>query len=255
MMGWRVFTHSVRMVLRNFQEAMQIALVPGIIGIALLVGLATVTGATDVLSGATAALDQSGEDAGDLSGFGLIALLVIWTIAFWIVVSWHRFVLLEEIPQGWLPKFRADRILAYFGLLVLLSLIAMIALVPAIFVLAGLYEVASGVSFAIGVVWFIAVLLGLYRLSIMLPASAIGKPVKLAEAWGKTRGITGTLIVLIAVSMGFQILVQIVFGLLMAIPVIGFALVLIPSVLILPLINVSILTTMYGVYVEGRSIE
>lgn len=257
MMGWRIFKHSVQMVLRNFQQALQIALVPGVIGMALLVGLAMVTGAWDGFQGLASNpnADPPATGLDSFGAFGLSSLIIIWVIAFWIVVSWHRYVLLEEMPQGWLPPFRADRILAYFGLLLMLGVIAFFALVPLFIIIAVLGESAVNLALTIGVFYFLAVVLCIYRLSVMLPASAIGQPIPLGTAWAKTEGTFGTLIVLLIVSFIFQLLVQVVFGLLMAIPVIGFALVLIPSILILPLINVSILTTIYGVYVEGRSID
>jgi len=256
MMGWRIFKHSVQMVLRNFQQALQIALLPGLIGMALLVGLAMVTGlweAGEVSDTGLSITTPEGQD--DYFGAMLIALLIIWAIAFWIVVSWHRYVLLEEMPKGWLPTFRTDRILAYFGLLLMLGLFAAIAMIPFFIIVAAMGEGGAGLIIIIGFVYLIAVALCFYRLSVVLPASAIGQPIGLGEAWAKTQGTFGTLLVLMIVSGIFQILVQTVFGLLMAIPVIGFALVLIPSILILPLINVSILTTMYGVYVEGREID
>lgn len=257
MMGWRIFKHSVQMVLRNFQQALQIALLPGVIGMALLVGLAMATGAWDSLQSPVSDLNP-GPSNTDLSGFGafgISAMLIIWTIAFWIVVSWHRYVLLEEMPQGWLPPFRADRVLAYVGLLLMLGLIAMVAMIPFGILLGMMGQSAPGLVVFVGFFYFIALILCIYRLSVMLPASAIGQPITLATAWNKTEGTFGTLIVLLIVSGIFQVIVQVIFGLLMAIPVIGLALVLIPSILILPLINVSILTTMYGVYVEGRSID
>ena len=257
MMGWRIVKHSVQMVLRNFQQALQIALLPGVIGMALLVGLAMATGAWDSLQSPVSDLNPgpSNTDLGGFGAFGISAMLIIWTIAFWIVVSWHRYVLLEEMPQGWLPTFRADRVLAYVGLLLMLGLIAMVAMIPFGILLGMMGQSAPGLVVFVGFFYFIALILCIYRLSVMLPASAIGQPITLATAWNKTEGTFGTLIVLLIVGGIFQVIVQVIFGLLMAIPVIGLALVLIPSILILPLINVSILTTMYGVYVEGRSID
>ncbi|WP_164661476.1 hypothetical protein [Tropicibacter sp. Alg240-R139] len=236
---------------------MQIALVPGVIGMALLVGLAMMTGTWDNLQAPLSDLNSE-PTMTDLSGFGafgVFAILIFWTIVFWIVVSWHRYVLLEEMPQGWLPPFRADRILAYFGLILMLALITMVAMIPFGILLGIMAQSAPGLVVIGGFFYFIALVLCIYRLSVMLPASAIGQPITLATAWNKTERTFGTLIVLFIVSGIFQIIVQVIFGLLMAIPVIGLALVLIPSILILPLINVSILTTMYGIYVEGRDID
>ena len=85
MMGWRIFKHSVQMVLRNFQQALQIALVPGVIGMALLVGLAMATGAWDSLQSPVSDLNPgpSNTDLGGFGAFGISAMLIIWTIAFW----------------------------------------------------------------------------------------------------------------------------------------------------------------------------
>lgn len=47
-------------------------------------------------------------------GVGFFSGMVVAFIAtLWIAVAWHRFVLLNEAPQGLLPAFKGDRVMAY----------------------------------------------------------------------------------------------------------------------------------------------
>ncbi len=74
-------------------------------------------------------------------------------------------------------------------------------------------------------------------------------------AWKATGDSTLTLVVLGAATALFQFILQYLFGAIALIPMVGPPLVFIPSILILPLVNASILSTMYGVFVEGRSLN
>ena len=132
MKGWSIFAHSVGMVIRNLPEALKIALVPVLIGFALVVGFASLTDLSAGILADQAALKQlmTGDDMGSvllpliLLAFGLVA------IELWIFVSWHRFILLEDYPSGWIPKFRFDRITAYLGSGLLIALITVLSMIP-----------------------------------------------------------------------------------------------------------------------------
>ncbi|MGR3634573.1 MAG: hypothetical protein ACU0BK_01440 [Shimia sp.] len=243
MEGWNIFAHSVRMVARNWKEALKIFLVPG-----LLAGVVFV-----VLIGLIAAGDQ-----GDI-GAGSILLVVIGVIAaflilFWSVVSWHRFVLLEEYPSGWLPPFHLDRILSYLGHGLLLGLVGIALMIP-VGNLIGLGSSAGGaiVVLAIPIYFFVAVVM--YRLVAILPAAAIGKPLSLRESWDATKGASGSIIVLMIVTFIVNFLVQIVGTLIgSVVPGLG-ELAVLPVTVFLSMVNVSVLTTFYGLYIEGRDID
>jgi hypothetical protein len=253
-MGFAIFLHSVRMVLRNFQQAVQISLVPALIAMAIIMIVGgSLIGFEELSSwGAETSSATEGEIPEGFAGFFVIVALVFILTTFWIVVNWHRFVLLEEYPQGWVPPFRTDRVLAYLGKGLILVGIGLVVMVPLVFVsaLAG-----STLGAALLVVGWLAMVSILYRLAVILPAAAVGAPLSIADAWEATMGQMWTIIVLLLTSFVFQLLVQLVFAAFAMIPVIGTLLVLIPSVLILPLINVSVLTTMYGVFVEKRSLD
>ncbi len=251
MLGWQIFMHSVRMVFGNLKQVLQITLGPAIVATALLIGLFFVL---DV------PLDQLDADSTEPSGsvvlfFLCLAVIFIVTM-FWIAVSWHRFILLEEYPRGLFPTFRFDRILAYLGRLILIGLL--VALVALAFVPLSFLATATGgrVLALIAMVGFsIFVFIAFYRLSIILPAAAIGRPLTLGQAWAGTVGSSGAIIVLVIVGAIFHMLIQFVISALAFVPILGALLALFFGTLVLPMVNVSILTTMFGVFVEKRELR
>ena len=252
MLGWKIFAHSVRMVLRNFKQALQIAVVPGLIGAAVLVGLVALF---DI------PMDSlEGQQPSDLTGgtfviFITCALLSLFVVIFWIIVAWHRFVLLEEYPTGVIPPFRFDRITAYFGRLLMLSLVGVLAFVPFGLLISGLAQVAPGLTFLLFVFIGLLLLVCICRLSLILPAAAIGRPLGLGESWQATAGASGAILLTVLLTAVLQILVETIGSLLIVVPIIGIIFVLVASMLIVPLINVSVLTTMYGYFIDGQQLD
>ncbi len=258
MKGWSIFAHSVGMVTRNLSEALRIALVPVLIGFALVVALTLVTGLSLGSMSDPEAMDKMMRDGGMGAFFFPLILIVILLviIELWIFVSWHRFILLEEYPTGWIPEYRPDRIIAYFGRGFLIGVILFMAMIPI-----GMIALAV-VSFApflgtviIPLVVSIIAYLVFYRLSPTLPAAAVGESLKLGEAWAFTKGAGGTLLVTGLSTAVVQFLLQYVAGLSMAVfPPLGIGFQVLTG-LVMSLVNVSILTTIYGHYVEGREID
>lgn len=255
MLGWKIFVHSVRMVLGNFRQALQIGLVP----VALWFGGAIVV---FVAASILQRLMSSGGPESDLFSSGnttiFLVLIVLWLgmliTACWIVVEWHRFVLLAEYPKGWIPQFRVDRVLSYVGHGFLLGFAAVILLIP-VAIASG---IASSMSQSSGVVVLglgaLGVIVCLYRLVVLLPAAAIGQPLTFKQAWDATRGAEGAIFVLLIVSGLIQGAVNLITAPLMGVSIVG-ALAVFAVTLILYLVNVSILTTMYGVFVEKRELS
>ncbi|WP_253286153.1 hypothetical protein [Ruegeria sp. HKCCD6157] len=207
------------------------------------------------------ALDESAVDlppgvtAGSAFVFVVVLLAVMFVTMFWIAVSWHRFILMEEYPTGILPTFRFDRILAYFGRFLMLGILMVIAYIPMGLVAAALGEGLAGLSIILMIAYSVFLVVCFYRLSIILPAAAIGNPISLGEAWNNTSGVSGAILLLLLVAFLFQVLVQLAFAALAIIPVLGVLLTVFFGTLILPMINVSIFTTMYGVFIEKRELS
>ncbi len=254
MLGLEIFVHSVRMVLRNLTQALQISVVPALIGGFLAIGLFFLFGIPfEEFISETNGFPE-GVTAASFTGFLLCLMAVVFGVMLWIVVSWHRFVLLEEYPSGLVPPFRFDRVLAYFGRLLMLGLIALIIMIPGALIMGMMAQssVALGILVWLGLI--IILTIGFYRASPILPGAAIGKPIKLSEAWQATSGASGAIALLVVLSILFQILLQLLASLLLFVPIIGVLIVLFASMLIVPLINVSILTTIYGVFIEKREL-
>lgn len=254
MLGWQIFVHSVRMVFGNIKQVLQITVGPALVATALIVALFLVSGIPLEAFEESAGELPPGTSAGAVILFVLGLIAVIFVTVFWIAVSWHRFILLEEYPSGIFPTFRFDRILAYLGRALMLGLLFAIAWLPMGLVFAMLGQSLVGLSIIVVAVYLVYLVVCFYRLSIILPATAIGEPITIGRAWNSTTGIASSILVLIVVAFLFQVLVQLVFTVLAFIPVLGILLTVFFGTLILPMINVSIMTTMYGVFVEKREL-
>jgi hypothetical protein len=115
---------------------------------------------------------------------------------------------------------------------------------------------AMVVALAGAIVIYAIILLITYRLAPLLPGAAIGKPVNVGEAWASTSGATGTILVLAVVSAIAAVVIDLPTELLQHLPA-GTILVLIwvhITAWIKLMVGISILTTLYGVYVEKRDI-
>lgn len=255
MLGLEIFVHSVKMVLRNLKPALQISVLPALIGGALVVGLFFLFDIPFEEFDSETTGFPPGVTAASFTGFILSMMAVVFGVMLWIVVSWHRFVLLEEYPTGLVPPFRFDRVLAYFGRLIMLGLLAFVILIPASMVMGMLAQasVMLGGAFWVGLIFLFTI--GFYRASPILPSAAIGKPIKLSEAWQATKGAGGAMALLVVLSLLFQILLQLLASLFLFIPIVGVLIVVFAGMLIVPLINVSILTTIYGVFIEKRELS
>ncbi|SFL05568.1 hypothetical protein [Shimia haliotis] len=243
MKGWTIFAHSVGLAARNWKEALKIFLVP----VALCVGLFVVVGGSIGLT--------SGEPTGSMALLFLMFPLM-FIVIFWSVVSWHRFVLLEEYPTGWLPTFRFDRILSYLGHALLLGLVAFVLMIPVVALMALFASMGAEVlAVIVAVPAYIALVIVMYRLVPILPAAAIGKPLKLMESFNATKGAAGAIIVLLLVVFGVNLGVQLVVMALTALFAPLGILFSLAASLFLSIVNISVLTTFYGHYIEGRPLD
>jgi hypothetical protein len=237
-MGMKLFVHAVRLVLNNLADALRISallyFVPAIAAYALLSGT------------------EPGAPPPPLAVVVSI-LAVVGGIA--IAVAWHRFILLEERPSGWLPAFDGRRMLVYFGFSLLLGLVALVIAIAVAMVLGVLAMLGGVILFVLtGFVTVFVILVIGYRLALILPASSVDKRLRLGEAWAATSGATGDIVVLALISAAAAVVISLpslVFvGPLMLLGVLWDAIVSWLSFMV----GISILTTLYGRYVEGRTI-
>lgn len=193
-------------------------------------------------------------------GLGLFNLLAFASIA----VNWHRYILLDEVPAG-SGLFRLDdKTWRYFGNVLLISLILIavstLVVLPLVFlgslmnasVLLGFLAVAAAFCL-IGPLFF--------RLSIKLPAIALGRrDFSLSHALAATRGNGLPLFLVflfeIAAALGMiLVLLLLVFIAGAVSEMLAFALGTVLQILvnwIFTIFGITVLTSLYGFFVEGR---
>jgi hypothetical protein len=247
-MGWEIVRHSFVMLFRNLGNALRISLGP--LAVALL--CAAIVVSILQVSAAQIAYDMArGNPSPEVALAVLILMAVFVVVSAWVAVSWHRFILLEEYP-GLLPAISGRPIGAYLGRTILLGLVMIVAMVPAFIVLGlltaifgptpGLFSILGiGLMLYFSFVWL--------RIGLVLPGTAVGKPLGIGESWRATgpyaNAILGAGALLIVLNSGISLVSAILP------PSIAALLDIVVSWITL-MIGTSILTTLYGVIVEER---
>lgn len=255
MKGLQIFLHSVRQVTGNLGGALRVSLVP----YAIQMGVALALMGPVAIANHEPALRLGGEGATEnlLSALLVVFAMVITSI--WVAIAWHRFVLKGEAPTGWLPGFKGGRSWSYFLRSLGIVLICMLAAIPLGLVVAGLGAslvdpIANPKLFGLlasGIV-VLPISYVSYRLSAALPSPALDKTGLFSEGWDATREDKFAILVLsiitTAVLSGLPYLASLIFG-----DSIMFAVIweMVFGWVVL-MIGLSILTTLYGHYIEGR---
>jgi hypothetical protein len=253
MKGWNIFVHSVRLVFTNLTAALKISAVFYIaqIVLGLMLGLSVYEG--------DAAM-QAQMTAGDFPWLWFVLLLVFALVTnLWIAVAWHRYILTGEQP-GIIPPFHGDRILGYFGKGILIGLILILPAMLAVFVGGAVAFPLIGGSMenilvpAIMLVVLLPIWVAGLRLGTALPGVALRAGERLGSGWEATKGHAGTLIVVAICTLVATLVLELIgVGLagLGEMPVMVWSLV---TAWVTTMVGVSILTTLYGHYIEKREL-
>lgn len=205
------------------------------------------------------------EPSGTALAIGLIVgLLTLFAFAS-IAVSWHRYILLDEVPQG-LARLRADNtVWRYFGNTLLIFLILILGFLPVGLLVgvlvAALQHAGALISIPIYVAAIIFGVSAFYRLSVKLPAIALERTdFTLKDAWAKTQGNTwqlfglALLFVLTLIGMGI-----VLFAIGYVLQLTGLSVALFLTLAIQMMFNwlgtiagVTLLTSLYGFFIENR---
>lgn len=186
-----------------------------------------------------------------------------------IAVNWHRYVLLDEIAQGW-QRLRIDGLIwRYIGNFILIFLILLACGIPvgaAVGLISYLLTTLWGEEMLlVMLVPSVAALYALafiaaYRLMVKLPAVALGRrDFSMGDAWRATKGnslrLLGLLILfvlcLLLLTAGMFVITYL-FGLL---GTVGLSLAVAIQVMVnwvATILGVTLLTSLYGFFVEGR---
>jgi len=201
MIGWEIFQKSIGRVFSNFSQAIKIG------GSILLVAFVLEVGLIFLITG-----NLIGQGVYSRAGVGIagggVATAVIAVVhllaIFWIAVSWHRFLLLEETGIGILSKWRWRVVLSYLVQSVLIGLMIVVAMLVFALLVYGLATIgiltASIGSLLYPVAFIVASYLVL-RLSAILPAIAIEKPISMGASWQASDTIKGAVLLLVFLSL------------------------------------------------------
>ncbi len=240
MKGVQLFLHSVKQVFGNLGAAIRIS------GLLFLVQLIATLLVSRHAMGA-----MEGAFGGGTLNVILLSLLTLVS-SLWIAVAWHRFVLRVEQPGAFLPAFHGGRMLAYLGYSILIG----VALAGVVVVMAFLVSRLAPVNglvmpILVSLVVFVPAVLLALRLSPLLPAAALGDRLGIGDAWGATNGATGDLLVLAILAVLGSVLIDLPVLSLMNVMPLAMAWTFVTA-WIKTMVGASILTTIYGHYVEGR---
>ena len=254
MKGWQIFRHSIRQVTGNFEAALRVSgvlyLAQYVVGFVLLGGMA-------ISKSGPAGMLENGLGAGFALGV-IVAMVAAIVTGLWIAVGWHRFVLLGE-RASLVPVFRGDRMWAYFlyslGYGLILILIGAIWGGIVGFVIVGLLGNSVGLAVLLmGVLIYVPLLIIAFRLTAALPGVALGADISFLSGWNATRGrdveIAGLGLIVVLIVVVLELVATLIFGNVMALMflwtfVMGW---------LQMIVGVSILTTLYGHYIEKRDL-
>jgi hypothetical protein len=257
MKGVAIFLHSLRQVTGNLPSAIKVSALPYAVQFLVTFFLTR----PDKI--AAMANDPAAMMAGGPSLIvQLLNFLVITAATAWIAVAWHRFVLLNEAPSGFVPPTQSDRTLGYFlrtlGIIVICILLGIV-----LALVAGL--VGAAVAYATGstmvmlfvfasLVYFPAFVIA-YRLMTALPALAVADEAgSFIAGWDATKGQNEAFIGLGVISA----LVLFANGVIVLYLLSGSTVLFLTWTLLFnwfaTMVGLSILTTLYGHYIEKRAL-
>ncbi|WP_439123569.1 hypothetical protein [Marivita sp.] len=250
MKGWQIFRHSFNLVMANLDQALRLSLV-----------LYLVQSCYTVYSflNPPQTMEFEGTEIPIMAPETILPTIILGLLAviasLWIAVAWHRFALTGETTKSWVPHFHGSEIMGYLGRSILIGVLVVLAIVvvsiPVGIISLGLPALAGLMSLImIGVAAYL-----FFRLGIMLPAAALGERLSLANAWDATKGQSATILMLALIVVGASVVIQLpswfnddpnsIINVVYSLVVNWFA----------TIIGISVLTTLYGHFVENRPID
>ena len=248
MKGVQIFTHSLRQVLNNLPAALRIS------GVLYLVQVAV----SLAFGRAMMSAGMGGMMGGGYGIGALVVMLVSLITGIWIAVAWHRYVLLSEQPTTPVPPFMGERMGSYFikSLLIGIVLLVMGMVLGMIVGVVAMPLMTHGAGLIALLLFSLLVqvpmiFLGL-RMAAALPGTALGTNHPLITGWEATEGEWRPLLQL-AIIMALAVWVVQLIGLF----VFGGVTLLAQLWQVVTgwpimMVGLSILTTLYGHYIEKR---
>lgn len=248
MLAYQIIRHSCSLLLRNWRAFLTITALPALLLVlsnTLRIKFINAKFAPDLYAAAPSP--------------GLLILSALLTLAslLWVAVGWHRFVLLNEPPRL-LPRIMPGRMLAYLGYSILISLLLLLILGPLLFLLAFSVNMASLPGKIVLFMLSVGVTVIALRLGAGLPGAALGEHDPLARAWQATKNHMGVFVLLAFICiLARHLMSYLVIQGLIAMPngeplTLGLIATVVDG--LVAMISLSVLTTLQGYFVQGRSL-
>ncbi|PIV73971.1 MAG: hypothetical protein COW55_11130 [Rhodobacteraceae bacterium CG17_big_fil_post_rev_8_21_14_2_50_65_11] len=253
--GYQMLRHVVAQVFGNFGQAARLTLLLTFLPMALLLVLFLQTGVPyNSFPGGRMEPAMAPGSNGGLLFLAVLAGIVVSAITYcWAAVGWHRFVLLEEHGNGIVPQWRGPNILSYIGRAILIGVVVMLIGIVSGMLLTMIMFAApvQAVGFVLATGWVMGMSWVITRMGLILPAAALGKPMTIRESWTATKPVaTDLLVPLFVIAVAMNLLSELIM-LLFTNSTLG----MIPLAFLYwmqVLLNLSLMTTLYGTQVEGR---
>jgi len=250
MLGVRLFIHAFTMLFHDFWATVRLILFPLLIGVVLIGGLFFLLGNV----GATIGANGPDETTVGFVAAILISLVIAVFVVCWSAVGWHRYVLLQERPGALLPKVNGPFLRAYLWAGVKVFLIALLLFVPVVILAVPIIpqlvnEVNPRVFILVNVVLSIVFAAIFFRVTLIMPAAAVGNPLTIGESWKATKGYFWAFVIVAVASNALNFLANVIGG----DGLVALALSLLFNLLSFA-VGVSILTTLYGACIEQREL-
>lgn len=242
----RIFMHSIWQIFGNFGAALRLSALPyGLQIITLMLIMPMSMGM------------YSDEEVFPSTGRGAAFVLVIAVVvvtSLIIAVNWHRFILNNEAPRL-IPKLHGSEMWRYLLRLALITIIIVAIMVPLVALLASLLApIGSGLMPVATMTAALAASLVIFRLSVSLPAIAIGEQMSLREGWDSLSGQWPMLLGVGLLCVAGQFLLDLATVIFAFSPLLFIAAQVLVGWVTL-MVGLSILTTLYGHYVQGRPLR
>lgn len=242
MLAFRLLRHSILQVVGNLQPALILSAAPALAVVAA------------ILLWMSAFAEMRGSEMSSVAVIvATLILMIVMILSFVsLAASWHRFVLLGERPRILRPIRQPEW--RYLGASIRLALIMMLIAIPIVAVGVAFMTAFAGnlgALLIINLIFGFAIAIVGLRLGTGLAGVATGAERPLTTGWRATGHVLGTLMMLSLFSQLLQLLLN------QAIALPGLAGV-VATVIVMwstTLLSLSLITTLWGHFVEGRALR
>lgn len=252
MLAFNVLVHAVKMIFHDLWASIRITFVPFLLGFGLAFGAGYLIAGQQIANMMDGGMGPPFQISPQIWFAGLVCFLIVLFAFWWAAVAWHRYGLLAERPQGIVPPMNGALIWAYCVASLKLLLAIFVMMLPAVllFAIAGSLGQGALVAGILIAITMLLVAVMIYRISLILPAAAIGENMTIGAALEATRGYSWSFVMLaVLISLIGRVAEMVagagVIGLILYIGLLWFNF----------LLGLSVLTTLYGYLVEGRDLD